>query len=244
MENQLNEHLDQAKALRTLRSLLSSRDFSLARALANECIRARPDVLEFYLLLIDIERTAERKDVVLLIYPELIRRSQDFQDMSGWYKMLFRDRDYDVILEHFSSIWEKVKKHPLTQDPYQDAWFIVLRCALRARRLDLFEQFYSQLAQLRRKNPEYYLLMGVYYLQTQKSDMVLNLVDEGFHLFSDKKELLLISGMSYFVKGQMDKAERMFLRARHMGSILALSYLLQIKADQGAVQDLGADLFS
>lgn len=233
MENCLSDSLQQTRALRTLRSLLSSRDFTLARALVNECIRVQPTALEFYRVLIDIEEAVGRKDVVLLIYSELVKQSQDFEDMAKWYKLLFQDRDYDAILEHFSSIWSQVKKYNLAQERYHGAWFMVLRSALRGRRLDLFEEFSTQLSALRRKNPEYYLLMGVYYLQAQKSDMVLDVVDEGFHLFSDKKELLIISGMSYFVNGQMDKAERMFLRARHMGSVLAFSYLIQIKTEKG-----------
>lgn len=225
------------KVLRTVKTLLSSKDQPVARALLHECINTDPSNLAYYRALIDVESSVGDGALTKRIYAELIKQARrpysddNYQDMANWYQLMYQDRDYDRLLTHFEGIWESIPKLSLVTQPCQRVWLYALKAALRGRHLGVFERLSESLSQLRKKCPDFYLIMGVYYLQTQRTAQACELADEGYRLYGDDAQLLMLLAMAGYAQGDMAKSHRHFTRAKELGSPLALSYLIQISTE-------------
>ncbi len=214
--------------LRYLESLIRNHELNLARAVANELISSDPKNSKYYRKLIQIEELDQRPHIALMIYPELVKLSEDKQDILNWYRRMYQVRDYDLLLKHYKSIADQIHVNDIDSSIDVQIWLYFLRACLHCKAFDEFEANSEQLKRFRKKAVFFYQVQAAYHLLRHQAELAIPLLKEGCDVFPDSLSLHLLSALAFYAEGQFEEAENFFWSALENGSALAFAYLLEL----------------
>jgi tetratricopeptide (TPR) repeat protein len=233
MNNKDNDlQMEVQNSLRYLERLIKNRELKLARAVANKLISSDLANPIFYRKLIQIEEMDGRTHIVLMIYAELVKLSNDPLDILGWYSRLYKMRDYEVLSEHFwSAILCSARFSPDTTHN-REIWMLALKSLLHQKQTSRFGQIFPMMDPCDHPSPQYYLLSVVWMFLENNYEACFSQLRKALDQFPNQKNLRLLLALLLYVKGDFQQAEPIFWELLHQGSVLALSYLLEISENK------------